>query len=768
VFGTLVRDAKAWLKRPTEERLRDLHEKCTRAEDSVPVGRREDWQKLISGFSREETEAKRRARVEGLIRACTLFSTPQIVWGDPVDRLKGIGNVARETLGAIGIRTVFDMVWCLPIRFDDLTQPISLRELPEEPGEGRYVVSGVVQSANPVFMRGRRAVRVVLDSEGVKIHLWWFFAAHGVLAIAKQGERCIAIGKIRRDGKKPLRMAHPDLLRDDETMRAVRPRYSKLGIGEAIVRKAVAEAVTSLSLLPDPVPAEVVEREKMQPAEPMLREVHSPNAVPSDSTRRALAERLSWAEAFTRVWERLETEARNGGEKATPLPRTKDALSRLRAELGFPLTKGQSAAISTIESELAAPVPMRRLLLGDVGTGKTAVALAAAAQAVAAKRQVAILAPTGVLAEQYMDAVAPLARATHAKIAVVTAAMPAEARRKALAAIEAGRIDVVVGTHALLSENVVIPKLSLVIVDEQQRLGVAQRLALVAKGNRPHLLTLTATPIPRTLALALRGELATSVLNERPKGRPPVATRSMPRSAWAKIVDDVKATCERNERVFVIVPRIESIDDEVEEEAGAIERYEELSEALKGIAKVGLVHGKMRADEKRHNMGNFRTGATNVLVGTTVLEVGIDVPEATLMVILGAERFGLAQLHQIRGRVGRGAIAGRCIAVHDDDIDTLAKRRLEAFCKLDAGFDIAKADLELRGAGDLGGTRQSGNEEEFLFLDPAYEPPWLPRVADDAKRLFAHDPSLTKPAHAALALAVGRMRRAIAVREEAG
>lgn len=768
MFVALVREAKAWLKQPSDERLRGLQEKCELAEPSVPVERREDWQKLVAGFSRPEVSAKRRARVEGLIRACTLFSTPPLTWSDPVDRLKGIGNVARETLGALGIRTVADMVWCLPIRFDDLTKPIRLRELPDDPGEARYVVSGQVQSSGAVFLRGRRAVRVVLDDDGVKIHLWWFFAAHGVLGMAKPGDRCIAIGRIRRDGKKPLRMAHPDLLRDEPELRAVRPRYSKLGIGEAVVRKAVGEAVSSLAQLPDPVPADIAKRETMNPAEPMLREVHAPRVVPSDSTRRELSERMAWAEAFTRVWERLETEARSGGEKATPLPRAKDALSRLRAEFGFPLTKAQSAAIAVIEGELAAPVPMRRLLLGDVGTGKTAVALAAAAQAVAAKRQVAILAPTGVLAEQYMDAVAPLARATHAKIAVVTAAMPADAKRKALSAIEAGRIDVIVGTHALLSENVVIPKLSLVIVDEQQRLGVAQRLALVAKGARPHLLTLTATPIPRTLALALRGELATSILNERPKGRPPVATTAAPRSSWPKVVADVKATCERNERVFVIVPRIESVDDDEDEEAGAIERFEELSAALKGTANVGIVHGRMRADEKRTSMTNFRTGNTQVLVGTTVLEVGIDVPEATLMVILGAERFGLAQLHQIRGRVGRGAISGRCIAVHDDDIDSLAKRRMDAFCRLDAGFDIAKADLELRGAGDLGGTRQSGNEEEFLFLDPSYEPPWLPRVADDAKRLFAADPELARAEHAALSLAVGRMRRAIAVREEAG
>ena len=771
MFAVLLREARAWLKQPTDERLNGVHERSLRATPMVPDARKADWEKLIGGFARPESDAKRRARVEGLVRACAMFSTkppPPLEWSDPVDRLKGIGGITKETLGAIGVRTVFDMVWCLPIRFDDLKHPTRLRDLPEDPGETRYVVRGTVTSSSALFLRGRRSVRVVLDDEGSKVHLWWFFAAHGVLTLAKEGTRCIAIGKIRRDGKKPLRMAHPDILREDDQTVGVRPRYSKLGVGEAIVRKAVAEAVTSLRDLPDPVPPAIRTREAMGEAPAMLRAVHAPSEVPSDDMRRALAERLAWAEAFTRVWERLESESRTGGAKAKALPKAKEALTRLRAEFGFPLTRGQNAAIAAIEKDLTSPTPMRRLLLGDVGTGKTAVALAAAAQAVAAKTQVAILAPTGVLAEQYMDAVGPLARATHARIVVVTGAMSGEAKRVALAAIQSGKIDVVVGTHALLEDKIVIPKLSLVVVDEQQRLGVAQRLALVAKGVRPHLLTLTATPIPRTLALALRGELVTSVLDERPKGRPPVATRTAALSEWERIQTDIRATCERGERVFVIVPRIESIDDEEAEEAGAIERFSELAAALNGVAKVGLVHGQLHPNEKRQAMVDFRSGATQVLVGTTVLEVGIDVPEATLMVIHGAERFGLAQLHQIRGRVGRGRVPGRCIAVHEDSLEGLAKRRLEAFCRLDAGFEIAKADLELRGAGDLGGTRQSGNEEDLLFLDPTYEPPWLPRVAADAARLFNEDRAFTRPEHRALALAVARMRRAIAVREEAG
>jgi ATP-dependent DNA helicase RecG len=389
---------------------------------------------------------------------------------------------------------------------------------------------------------------------------------------------------------------------------------------------------------------------------------------------------------------------------------------------------------------------------------------------------VAILAPTSVLAEQYMDAVGPLARATGASVALVAAGIPAGQRRRREEGLAGGTLSIAVGTHALLGDEIVFKKLGLVIVDEQHRLGVAQRLALVRKEStgepiRPHLLTLSATPIPRTLALALRGELKTSELGARPKGRPPVVTEILPRSQFASILEAVRAACARGERAFVIAPRIDEADaDEgvTPDDAGsAVELAEVIAKAIRPY-KVGLVHGGLSSEEKRLAMRAFRAGSAPVLVGTTVVEVGVDVPEATLIVIARAERFGLAQLHQLRGRVGRGDLPGRCILVHGEPLESAAEARLKTLAKLDRGVDVAKADLELRGAGDLGGTRQSGLEEGLLYLDPASPPPWLARVEGDARAIFAADPELTRPEHRALRIAVRRLSIAIFAREEAG
>jgi ATP-dependent DNA helicase RecG len=377
-----------------------------------------------------------------------------------------------------------------------------------------------------------------------------------------------------------------------------------------------------------------------------------------------------------------------------------------------------------------------------------------------------------VLAEQYMEAVAPLARATGSAIALIAAGVPAATRRRAEGGLARGSIAIGVGTHALLREGLAFADLGLVIVDEQHRLGVAQRLALVGKGARPHLLTLSATPIPRTLALALRGELKTSHLDERPKGRPPVATSCRPRLDFPAIVEDIRAVCTRGERAFVVVPRIEDAEDEdAGEAAQGVESLAAVLEQALAPFKVTLVHGGLAPDAKRRAMRAFRAGEAQVLVGTTVVEVGVDVPEATLMVIDGATRFGLAQLHQLRGRVGRGDPPyqpARCILMHDVPLDPKAAARLDALCTLSSGVEIAKADLALRGAGDLAGTRQSGIEEELLYLDPSYAPPWLARIEDDAKRIFTGDPELASQEHRGLALAMKRLATAIAVRAEAG
>jgi ATP-dependent DNA helicase RecG len=640
----------------------------------------------------------------------------------------------------------------------------------------RVVVSAVVKSSGIIPIRGRRTVRVVLQDEDdpkCTLHAFWFFLAHGVLAAAKPGARIIFVGRIKAEPKKPPRAAHPELFADAPETRIVRARYPRLGPPEVTMRKAILHALAS-GVAPDPVPPAVATREAMPDVATVLLEVHAATCLPaSDGAKRAFLERLAWAEAFTRAWERVVAEQRQGTARAPALPRRADLSRSLERELAFTFTQGQRDAIEEIGKDLEEPRPMRRLLLGDVGTGKTAVALAAAAQCVAAGFQVAILAPTSVLAEQYVDAVKPLERAMDARVAFVAAGTPAAARRRAEEAIRTGAAHVAIGTHALLGEGVTIPRLGLVIVDEQQRLGVAQRLSLVRKGERPHLLTLSATPIPRTLALALRGELATSTLRERPAGRPPVATELAGSSTLGAVIARVEEACARGERVFWIVPRIEADPDDEEGEddplATAVERRELLAGALaQSKRNVVLLHGGMSAVDKRSTMHAFRRGEADVLVGTTVVEVGVDVPDATLIVIEDAQRFGLAQLHQLRGRVGRGARPGHCILLHAEPLEGLAKGRLTALTELSTGEDVARADLELRGAGDLGGTRQHGAEDELLYLTQGVTYPWLERIGTDARALAAQDPTLAAAEHRVLGSLVARLGHAIAVREEAG
>jgi ATP-dependent DNA helicase RecG len=788
VFSRLARDAKAWIDDPRPDALSALLDKARGATPGVPDARRGDWDRLLAGF--EAADTKPRPRVEGLMRACRLFDREErarerlampLAWSDPVERADGLGPTSREKLGEHGVAFVADLVWTLPVGWDDLRAPLGVAEAIAQSKAAeaalqvppRVCVRGIVRSATLVPMRGRRAVRVVLASEAegkTTLDAWWFYAAHGVLSVAQAGAACLLVGRLRaREGKRAS-MAHPDLVRDDPSTRGIRARYPALGVAPGTLRRAVADALARTTPLPDPIPADIAAREQMPEPQALLRAVHGLAAsTPPQEARRALADRLAWVEAFTRVWQRLRAESQWGGARAPVLGRADKAVARFVAALGFDLTGAQRRAIEGIARDLDSPAPMRRLLLGDVGTGKTAVALAAAAQCVAAGMQCALLVPTGVLADQYLDATAPLARALELRVERLAGGMRAAERRRALDAVASGAAQVVVGTHALLGEDVSFARLGLVVVDEQQRLGVAQRLLMVRKGQvaRPHLLSLSATPIPRTLALALRGELATSVLDERPRGRVPVATELVPRSDAARVLEAMRAACARGERVFLACPRIEDDEDAEEEKPGVLTHVERLARDLAPAVVVG-VHGAMPVAERIRVMRAFRSGEAHVLVGTTVLEVGIDVPEATLMVVEGAETFGLAQLHQLRGRVGRGDRPARCLLVHEAPMPDLARRRLEALVATSDGAEIARADLALRGAGDLGGTRQSGVVEDLAWLDPLEPPAWIERIDADARALLARDPELRAPEHQALALAVRRFAVALAVREEAG
>lgn len=698
-----------------------------------------------------------------------------------VTALPGLGPKAAEALRARGMTCVADLPFILPTGYDDLRAPLDIEQaIPLAPERPRVAVRGVVRSSGIVPVRGRPSVRVTIASAGPRpstLSAWWFFAAYGIQKLARPGARVVLVGRLAptRRGN-AVAMSHPELFLEDAVPSEVRPRYPALGIPPTRLRKAIAATLDGLQSLPDPVPPFVREREKMPDLRELLEAIHLPEVPPEPAVILALRERLAWSEAFTRAWERALDEASLSAVQAPKLPKVPAAVERLRIELGFRFTPSQIRAISEISEDLNDERPMRRLLFGDVGSGKTAVALAAAAQAISFGTQAAILAPTSVLAEQYLEGAGPLARALKARVALLTSLTRAAERRHLLRALEDGKIDLLIGTHALLSDDVRFHKLGLVVVDEQQRLGVAQRLHLVRKGEgaeettRPHLLTLSATPIPRSLALAIRGELKTSSLDEKPEGRSKVVTQLVPRSRFeAEVLPEIIAAIEKSGRAFVVAPRIGGDQDEegaIEVGPSCLERFDMLTEAL-GKERVILAHGAMKPAALAQAMRKFRAGEAPVLVGTTVVEVGVDVPEATLMVIDGAEYFGLSQLHQLRGRVGRGQTPSTCILVHDSPLAPPQQARLDALARLDRGVDIAREDLRLRGSGDLGGTRQSG-DEGLVYLDPLSDPPWLAHMAEDIARLRREDPKLDLPEHLGLRLARERMKEELSVREEAG
>ncbi|MGB5811439.1 MAG: DEAD/DEAH box helicase, partial [Polyangiales bacterium] len=438
-------------------------------------------------------------------------------------------------------------------------------------------------------------------------------------------------------------------------------------------------------------------------------------------------------------------------------------VGRARTAFPFDLTDAQDAAIETLAEGLSQEEPMRCLLQGDVGCGKTAVALVACAQVVGGGAQAALLAPTELLADQHAASLEPIANRLGLRIGVFTGALPKHERRAMLDRMSTGAVDLVIGTHALLSGEVQFADLGLLVVDEQHRFGVAQRLRLGSRGStqQPHLIVMTATPIPRSLALVLYADLDLVTIDAKPPGRLAVTTRMFSRHDRSKLLRQIERALEAGGRAFVVCPAISSSDDVVGVDALADELR-----AHFGSRVVGRIHGKLSGDERRTEMREFAKGDVRVLVGTTVLEVGVDVPDANLMIIEQADRFGLAQLHQLRGRVGRGGQKSACLLAYSAPLSEEAEGRLKVLCDTDDGFRLAEADLAIRGPGHLFGYRQSGASGlQFANLG---DTGLLDRAAALAARMTEDDPQLEAPHHEVARAAVSRWERFAAVREEAG
>jgi ATP-dependent DNA helicase RecG len=657
--------------------------------------------------------------------------------GPKIEKLisKALGTEARAP-------RILDLLFHLPFSLVDRRDRPKL--IQAEPGRIATVTVNVLD--HKPAPRGRRLPYRVLTTDDTAAMEIVFFTPHEdhIRKVLPPGSRRTVSGRIDSfQGR--LQMAHPDFIaapEDTSAIPEIEPVYRTTEqLGARTLAKAVGQALERLPDLPEWQDPAWRERQGFASFAEALRAAHAPRSESDLSLTSKARMRLAYDELLAN---QLALALVRDSVRRQPGRALKgDGRMRRKAEaaLPFKLTEAQSKAIGEIIADMASPSRMVRLLQGDVGSGKTVVAFAALLNAVEAGCQGAFMAPTEILARQHLAALEPMAKAAGARLAILTGRERGPARTVTLAALEAGEIDIVVGTHAIFSEDVRFRDLGLAVVDEQHRFGVHQRMQLQGKGERPaDVLVMTATPIPRTLQLTAYGDMDVSRLTGKPPGRRPVETRVLPVSRLDEVVAALRRALSRGARAYWVCPLIE--ESEKSDLAAAEERVGMLRKALG--PKIGLVHGRMKGPERDEVMARFKQGQISVLVATTVIEVGVDVPEASIMVVEHAERFGLAQLHQLRGRVGRGTARSTCLLVYQAPLGATAKQRLAALRATDDGFVIAEEDLRLRGAGELLGTRQSGLPE-FHFADLAVHGELVAAARDDARFVLQSDPALKTP-----------------------
>ena len=634
----------------------------------------------------------------------------------PLTDLKGVGPALAKKLEKLGLYRVDDLLFLLPARYEDRTQLVRIGALV---AGTRCLVSGEVLLAETVF-RGRRSLLVRIADGSGQLTLRFFHFSRQQQAQFRQGARVSCFGEARR-GPAGLEMIHPEyrLLRSEDDpattdrLTAIYPATE--GVQQGRLRMLTDQALAHMNREPpvELLPADLTQKLGMPSLAEAIRYLHRP---PPDADIDALSggrhpcqQRLAFEELLAHYLSLRRIRAMAATDAAPALTAGGALVDRFVNDLPFSLTGAQQRVVDDILKDLAEPHPMMRLIQGDVGSGKTVVAAIACLKAIACGVQAAIMAPTELLAEQHWRNFSDWFRPLGIEPAWLSGSQRAAARREALAAISDGSAGLVVGTHALFQEGVEFDRLALVVIDEQHRFGVHQRMALRNKGvstaGHPHQLVMTATPIPRTLAMAAYADLDTSVIDELPPGRKPVTTVVLPETRRADIVARLRAACEAGQQAYWVCPLIE--ESEVLDYQAAEASYRMLTEALPEL-RVGLVHGRMRPAEKERGMRAFKDGLIQVLVATTVIEVGVDVPNASLMIIENAERMGLSQLHQLRGRVGRGAAQSHCVLLYKPPLGRIAKERLAVLRDSNDGFVVAQRDLELRGPGELLGTKQTG------------------------------------------------------------
>ncbi|KRG87380.1 ATP-dependent DNA helicase RecG [Stenotrophomonas daejeonensis] len=684
--------------------------------------------------------------------ARTRASTPVLAASGetPVTVLPGVGASVAAKLQARGIGSLQDLWLHLPLRYEDRTTLLPIRAL--KPGLPAQV-EGRVEAVERGF-RYRPMLRVaVSDGSGGTLVLRFFHFRAAQVAQFTIGTRLRAYGT-PRPGQHGLEIVHPSyrVLGEGEEPglgEALDPVYPAIeGIGPATLRKLIGQA---LERLPDEAALEVLPPALLAGMTlPSLRQalltMHRP---PADVDLAALAagthpvqRRLALEELLAHHLSQRRQRIALQRQRA-PALRGRDGLAKaLLDALPFRLTAAQRRVFDEIRKDLARAHPMLRLVQGDVGSGKTVVAALAAMLAVERGKQVALAAPTELLAEQHLANLRGWLEPLGVRVAWLAGKVTGKARGKVLEEVASGHAQVVVGTHALMQDNVVFDDLALAIVDEQHRFGVHQRLALRDKGAAagvvPHQLVMTATPIPRTLAMAAYSDLDVSAIDELPPGRTPVQTSVLSAERRPELVERIRLACAQGRQAYWVCTLIDESDEVVA--TAAQNTYETLSAQLPEL-RIGLVHGRMKAAEKQAAMRAFKVAETHLLVATTVIEVGVDVPNASLMIIENAERLGLAQLHQLRGRVGRGAAASSCVLMYQPPLSAMARQRLETMRQTNDGFLIAEKDLELRGPGELLGTRQTGLAA-FRIADLARDAALLPAVHALAERLLRESPAV--------------------------
>ena len=663
----------------------------------------------------------------------------------PLNSLTGVGASQAGKLAKLGLLTVQDLLLHLPLRYEDRTQLYAINDL--LPGIWA-TVEGEVLHSDITFGRRRMMVCQISDGSGVLTMRFFNFNA-GMKNSLAPGKRVTAYGEIKR-GQRGAEIIHPEYRIQGENsvtelQETLTPVYSTTeGIRQATLRNLTDQA---LKLLETCAIAELLPPELshgMMSLPDALQMLHRPppdmQLADLESGKHPAQRRLILEELLAHNLSMLAVRAGAQRYHALPMTARRQLSDKLLAALPFTPTQAQKRVVKEIEQDLALDYPMMRLVQGDVGSGKTLVAALAALHVIAWGKQVALMAPTELLAEQHANNFRQWFSPLGLEVGWLAGKQKGKARLAQQELIASGQVNMIVGTHAIFQEQVQFNGLALVIIDEQHRFGVHQRLALWEKGEEqgfhPHQLIMTATPIPRTLAMTAYADLDTSTIDELPPGRMPVTTVAIPDSRRAEIITRVQSACGEGRQAYWVCTLIEESD--LLEAQAAEATWEELKLALPEIA-VGLVHGRMKPAEKQAVMQAFKLGELQLLVATTVIEVGVDVPNASLMIIENPERLGLAQLHQLRGRVGRGAIASHCVLLYKAPLSKTAQKRLQVLRDSNDGFVIAQCDLEIRGPGELLGTRQTGNAA-FRVADLLRDQAMIPEVQRVARHIHQHYP----------------------------